>query len=419
MKMAYINISTAAEKWGITVRRVQEMCKNGTIKGATRFGRAWMIPENAEKPADKRTKEAKKQSPQKTQGFLLPAPKQNPFLIHTDLYNTPGTEQEVITSFADYPETQMIIKAQFDCRSGNIDSVYKNADHFLKNHIGFYSTISTGVALSFCAIWRGDINLWRKARQHIYNAPFKTEEQLQEIKFWIAVIESNIHDVRNYPDWFTKGDFECLPADCYCTARVFYAKRLFVSANDLASGKLKFINVEKLGLMRTLPYVLEPMISQAKIEKTVVPEIYLHLMAAVAYHNLDDDSNAIEHIDKAINLCIPDKLYGILTEYRTLLGNLLDDRLLIRSRELYDTIRTLHKIYHAGWVKLHNILLERNVSEILTTREREVARLAAIGLSNQEISLRLSIETSSVKQYIFSAMNKVGAEKRNELGLYI
>ena len=46
----------AAEKWGITVRRVQEYCKSGRIAGAERFGSSWMIPENAVQPTDLRKK---------------------------------------------------------------------------------------------------------------------------------------------------------------------------------------------------------------------------------------------------------------------------------------------------------------------------------------------------------------------------
>ncbi len=417
--MAYINISEAAEKWGVTVRRVQELCKNGTVKGATRFGRAWMIPESTEKPVDGRTKESQKRAFHSVHGFLIPCPRENPFLIHTNLYHTAGMADELVKSFSDYPETARIIKAQLDCRRGNMDELYVESSHFLENHVGFYSTISAAVALSFCAIWKGDLALWQKARQHIYTAPHKSDRELQVIRFWNAIVESNIHDVRNYPDWFEKGDFSYLSADSYCTARVFYAKRLFISANDLASGKIQLANVEKLGLMRTLPYILEPMISQARIERTVVPEIYLRLMAAVAYHILGDDKQAIPHIDTALELCIPDGLFAILVEYRSALGTLLDDRMMSVDRAIYDRVKSLHKKWHAGWVKLHNQLLERTVSEHLTAREREIARLAAMGVSNAEIAQRLSIELSSVKQYIFSAMNKVGAEKRSELGLYV
>ncbi len=57
----------------------------------------------------------------------------------------------------------------------NIAAVYAMFSHFLQNHIGFCSAISAGISLSFCAIWKGDITLWQKARRHIYNTPYKTE----------------------------------------------------------------------------------------------------------------------------------------------------------------------------------------------------------------------------------------------------
>ena len=50
----YINISEAAEKWGISTRRVQVLCKNGRIEGAAKLGREWVIPATAEKPGDDR-----------------------------------------------------------------------------------------------------------------------------------------------------------------------------------------------------------------------------------------------------------------------------------------------------------------------------------------------------------------------------
>ena len=417
--MAYINVSTAAQRWGITVRRVQELCQNGTIKGAERFGRAWMIPENTQKPHDKRTKTARWLQDNKMEGFMEKNPRRNPFLIHTDLYSSAGTAQRVVDSFAEYPKMAELIRLQFDVRRGRIDSVLKGIEPFLKENTGFYLSISLGVTLSFCAIWKGDINLWETARQLIYNAPFRNENELEEIRFWIAVIESNIHDVRSYPDWFTRGDFECLPADSYSTARVFYAKKLFIVAEEHAVGKTNIDNLEKMTLMKTIPYVLEPMISQAKIEKTLLPEIYLRFMAALTYKNLGENEAAIHHIDKGIDLCLPDRLYGVIAECRAPLGNLLDDRLILADKEAYMRVKALSKSYGIGWIKLHNALMDRHISDTLTERERDTARFAAMGLSNAEIAKRLNLEISSVKQYIFSSMNKCGAKKRSELGMYV
>ena len=46
----YVQASDLAEKWGVTERQIQSLCKDGKIKGATKFGPAWAIPENTEKP---------------------------------------------------------------------------------------------------------------------------------------------------------------------------------------------------------------------------------------------------------------------------------------------------------------------------------------------------------------------------------
>jgi len=53
--MNYIKVSKAAEKWGISPRRVRILCAEDKIPGVIRRGKLYMIPENAEKPVDGRT----------------------------------------------------------------------------------------------------------------------------------------------------------------------------------------------------------------------------------------------------------------------------------------------------------------------------------------------------------------------------
>lgn len=55
----YIQIKEAAKKWEIGERRINELCLNGRIEGAVKFGNTWAIPENSKKPADARIKSGK------------------------------------------------------------------------------------------------------------------------------------------------------------------------------------------------------------------------------------------------------------------------------------------------------------------------------------------------------------------------
>ena len=51
-----ITVQEAANKWGITPRQVQILCKTNRVVGAARMSRIWIIPEDAEKPTDNRRK---------------------------------------------------------------------------------------------------------------------------------------------------------------------------------------------------------------------------------------------------------------------------------------------------------------------------------------------------------------------------
>lgn len=46
----YMTVQETAERWGVTSRQVQVLCKDNRISGATKLSRIWIIPESAEKP---------------------------------------------------------------------------------------------------------------------------------------------------------------------------------------------------------------------------------------------------------------------------------------------------------------------------------------------------------------------------------
>ena len=56
MNMDYMTLKEASEKWGVTPRRVNYYCAAGRIPGAVKMATIWLIPKDAEKPIDGRTK---------------------------------------------------------------------------------------------------------------------------------------------------------------------------------------------------------------------------------------------------------------------------------------------------------------------------------------------------------------------------
>ncbi len=412
--MNKLTVQQAAEKWNISVRRVQDYCRLGKIPGAERLGTNWLIPADAIRPVDGRSKSAKLDSLRD-----IPMPRKSPFLDMTDLYSEPGTANKCILALSDNPEAQALFSAEIAYSRGEIDSVYRYVQYFFDKHSGFYAIIGSGMLLALCAMWTGDINMWRRARKHICEAPVKNSTDRDILALSLAATDSAIRASEDFPEWFKRGCFETLPVDAHPAAMVYYLKYLIVYAQELATGELKLQNIRGLGLMRCIPYIAEPLITTAQNDGILLTEIYLRLMCAIAYQQCGDTERAIYHLDKAIKDCLEDDLFGPLAEHRRQLGKILDERLLLVDPYAAQRVKDLHKRLQTGWTIIHNAMLERTVSVALTLREREIARLAVFGLTDKQIANQLDMPESQVKSMLKSAKEKTGVDKRSDLAMYI
>lgn len=398
-----ITVKQAAEKWGVTPRRVQELCKEGKIKGAQRWERTWMIPAHAVLPST-----AKGDVPH------MPMPKKSPFLDMTNIYNTAGDADGRAAMLENNPEAFALLEAQLAYRRGEIYKVYDHARYFLSAHSGFYAILGGGMLLALCAIWRGDMELWVEAKRHICSAPCESEVQRDMISLALAIVDSSVYDNKDYPEWFKRGNFEALPPDAHPAAKVFYTKYIYMSAFGIASKQIDFEGIQGLALMRLIPKTIEPMISQAVVDKTILPEIFLRLSCAVAYYNSGDRAHAIVHMDKAIALALADRLYGVLVEYVRHFDGLLEERIALVDPSAVENIKELYGVYSVGWSKLSGAVRNRNIAANLTVREREVAKLVTFGFTSKEIASMLYIAESTVKQTVLRVVQKTGVKDRSE-----
>ncbi len=402
--MEYITVNEAAEKWGVTKRRVQMLCNENRIKGALRFGPVWRIPSTAVLPNARKKVETPK----------LPMPKKSPFLDMTSLYNKAGEAEKCAEMLINNPEAYALFKAQIAYRRGEIEKVYDHARYFLNSHSGFYAILGGGMLLALCAIWRGDIELWNEAKKHICEAPCENEAEREIISLSLAIIDSSIYDNKDYPEWFRSGNFELLPSDSHPACKVFYIKYLYMAAFAIASKQLELEGISGLALMKMIPSIIEPLITQAVVDKTIIPEIYLRMSCAVAYHNSGLKEKAISHIDKAISLAVPDGLYGILTEYVRHFDGLLEERIALASEEAALLVKGLYERYKIGWARLSGAVRNKVIAINLTPREHEVAKLSAFGFSVKEIASILYISESTIKQTIARVITKTGVNDKSE-----
>ena len=410
--MQYITAAQAAEKWGLTVRRIQDLCRNDKIHGAVRWGRDWMIPNDANRPQDRRRKVVVREVHDVAQ-----LPRKNPAILMSNIYHIPGSADSVADSLQLRPKAAMLFRAQLAYCRGEIAECVALAKSILEGECGHDLQIGSGLILANCAVTLGNGELWSMAKQAVQTAPCHTLQDRYAVDFWTAAVECEIRETATFPPWFQRGSFDVLPGDSFPGARMYYLRLLYLLGHEHALGHHGAPDSQtKMSLFSA---IAEPLIAQNRKEGAIVSEIYTRLICATSYHDLGNEAMAIHHLDQAIHLALPDRLYMLLAEYRRQMDFLMDERLALQEPGAVAKVRQLNKQYLEGWTVLHNSQRGRLVSNSLTTREREVAKHAAFGLSNKEIADRLNISINTVKQSLRNAMDKTGALRRSDLAHYI
>ena len=407
--MDYITIKKASEKWGISTRRVQDLCKSGAVSGAVLWERTWMIPKNAEKPADRRRKDAADRKP-------IVIPEKNSFMSMTNTYKEAGTAEKVLNSFEDELERD-IFEMQLRFYQGDFEASRRIGLRYLQSDAGLHQRTVVGSHLALTALCTGDKGLWKRAGEFVADAQCHTIEDKIVRDFWYAAHECSLSNTNHFAEWFVRGNFEPLPTELHAIARYYYVKYLYISQHDVETWEGDYHPA--LVFLNTMPLIIEPLITQTAVEREIIVEIYLRLMCAIAYHVSGFDSLAKPHVEKALDLAIPDRLYMPIAEMRGRLGFLVDDAINEKSPKALAEIRRLSRKIREGWVSLNRAIKEKEVHAHLSTREYQIARLAVYGLSNKEIAERLGVTVNAVKQSLRLAMDKTGTNSRSQLATHL
>ena len=410
--MQYITAKQAAEKWEITVRRVQDLCRSNSINGAVRWGRDWMIPADAHRPGDRRRK-----AETRTVETTAQLPRANPAIAMSNIYHVPGSADAVAESLSARPAAKALFQAQIAFCRGELDTTVQLVHGLMQIPRGHDLQIGCGLILGMCAVCKGDIQMWNEAKQLIKTAPCHSNRDRYAVDFWLGALECEIRETNTFPLWFARGSFDVLPGDSFPGARFYYLRFLYLMGHEYALGRHGQPDVQNK--MSLFPCVAEPLIAQNHKEGAIISEMYTRLICACSYHDLGNEAMAKHHLDIAIKLALPDRLYMILAEYRRQLDFLMDERLALFDPAAVPLVKNLNRRFLEGWTALHNSQLGRQVSNQLTTREREVAKHAAFGLSNKDIAQRLHISVNTVKQSLRTAMDKTGSTRRSDLSDYI
>ena len=146
-----------------------------------------------------------------------------------------------------------------------------------------------------------------------------------------------------------------------------------------------------------------------------VGEVYLRLIASVAYMNLQENAKADAHFLAAWALAKPEGFIEPFAEHHGLLQGLVEIHLRKTEPEAYEKIIRQVYVFAGAWRQVHNPETGHPVADNLTTTEFTVAMLASRGWSNEKIAGHIGIAVSTVKTHIYTIYQKLEIKSRKEL----
>lgn len=395
----YLSVREAAEKWGVSERRINQYCSEGRIPGAERIGKAWVIPACADKPGDPRKQ--KKQSashkstdlPELFSGFM---PLMNTVFV-------PGCCVETVEKMEAGPKKD-IAMAEYYYFSGRAEKAMQETEVYLTNP-------DVGIRLSACWIFAyscltmGRIDNARRVLHELQNTLTVNREKdtpiraMESFAAFAAAVLLHLPLPEKMPPMETF--MPLLPPGLRAFALYVLAHYLYLKEEYGQSAGI----VEATLAMGADAYPISA--------------IYLHLVAVMDYMSLKQPDRAQKHLLTAWEIARPDDLIEGFGEHHGLLGAMLEATIKPEWPEDFKRIIDITYRFSSGWRRVHNPITGHDVADDLTTTEFSIAMLAARGWTNQEIAKHLNISANTVKDHISEAMRKLRVATRKELKKYM
>lgn len=398
----YLSLREAAQKWGVSERRINQYCTEGRIAGAQRIGKAWAIPSNAQKPGDPRRMRQQGKIPplQTSAGGRLNHANLMP-LMNTAF--VPGNCQAAALAMTPGPRRDIAL-AEYHYFSGQPEAAAKEAEVYL-------TSPDIGAKLSACLIYAyanlslGRIPRARFALDELNAALASAGKESPEFRAAAAFVASAGAVLLHLPMPDKLPEIESflplLPPGLRAFALYVQAHYLYLKKEYSKSAG----TVEATLAMGASAYP--------------IPAIYLHLVAVMDYMSLKQSEQAQGHLLTAWEMARPDDLIEGFGEHHGLLGAMLEAVIKPQWPEDFKRIIDITYRFSSGWRRVHNPITGHDVADDLTTTEFAIAMLAARNWTTQEIAEHLNISVNTVKSHISEAMRKLNVRNRKSLKQYM
>ena len=402
--MEYITAIEAAAKCGVSLRQVQRLLAASRIPGAKKYGHTYLVPADAEKPADPRIDRLERGEPyhiNKGKNLSRELAEVHAALSHI---HTPLDNPDAILSQARDEHLRILLEMWLAYPRGNFERVKHLYNGITDN--GAVRLIASGTAIA-ASISLGDYPFFLEVETYLKNIVKAgiSADVTAYAEFMLAIAYNGMSVPNMLPDWLKNGDFRALP--------------------ELVKPTAAFIRVQYISQQKNPEALFAA--AQANLALCATehalndPDTYLRIHCAEACIALGRESDAISYLRSAMQKSLR---HGFITPFAERLVQLsgLCERLLEREFPLsYDAVTGQFERVTKNWVIFHNRYTQDNITHILSLRDHQIAQLVTRGTPYKKIAEQFGFAPGTVKNkmdVVYEKLGISGSMRKKELAKF-
>jgi len=392
--MEYISAMEASEKWGVSLRQVQRLLAANRIPRAKKYGRSWMIPGNAEKPADPRRE--KKPPGQSLSSELA-------HMIEATSVPMPSHNPDVILKIVKEEKPRLQYEGELAYLRGDFARAMCCYD---KTEGDEAARLRASLVAVASAISLGDYPVYLKIEAYLksYVAAGRCSDSSAIAELALASVAVSVAAPNMVPTWLSEGDFSASLAQVRPTYILYLRAKYF-----MCIGKYEI----------TLAVAQTALTFCAPERGITFSEIYLRVVCALACHCLGRENEAKRWLLEAMRIALPHGFITPFAENVSDFGGLVEQCLEEAFPDCFDAVIRQWECTVKNWITFHNHFTKDNITLILSLREYHLAQLVARRIPYAKIARQFNISVGRLKNIMLEIYEKLFISSRDELTQYV
>lgn len=394
--MDYITTREAAEKWGVSGRSINYHLVAGRIPCAVKKGKLWLIPADAQRPADKR------RHGQELSERDLSFSSDLTRLLKATSVPLPAHNPDAILERASDEKARRQYEAEIAYLRGDFKRVI---DCFLTTESDDAARLRACVVAIAAAISTSDYHTYTQIEAYLKRCakthPDGDIPAAAEMALAVAAVSCIAPGMA--PKWLQEGEFSALlpqtrPYALYLRAKYFQCTNQYEAMLAVAQTALSLSEPEH-GICQAC--------------------LYLRLCCAMACYALGREDKARRWLLDTMRVALPHGFITPFAEVVTAMGGLIEECLEREFPDSYDAVLRQWKRTFANWITFHNHFTKDNITLILSLREYHIAQLIARRVPYKKVAEQHCISLGRLGNIMQDIYQKLFVSGREELEKYI